>query len=82
MVAKKQPAKKVAKKTTKKVVAKKTAAPKKVVAKKVATKRKTSVNKEARKNQENAYFWGGLAIALCAAGAFIVFAFGVGAMIR
>jgi predicted phage tail protein len=69
--------------TTKKTVAKKTVAKKatakrtvakKTVAKKAVTKADTHV--------ENAYFWGGLAIALCAAGAFMVLAFGIGQMIR
>ena len=61
-----------AKKTTKKPVARKTARP---AAKKTAAKK-------VQKYDGNAYFWGGLAIALCAAGAFIVLALGVGKMIR
>lgn len=37
----------------------------------------------AKKNcSENMYFWGGIAIALCAVGAFMILAFGVGQMIR
>lgn len=64
--------------TTKKTVAKKPVAKKatakRTVAKKAVTKADTHV--------ENAYFWGGLAIALCAAGAFMVLAFGIGQMIR
>ena len=62
--------------TTKKTVKK--AAPKKTVAKKTAAKKAPKVDKHA----EAAYFWGGLAIALCAAGAFMVLAFGIGSMIR
>lgn len=72
--------KKVAKKTTaKKTTVKKTVAKKPVTKKTVAKK---AVAKKPVDNHENAYFWGGLAIALCAAGAFIVFALGIGAMIR
>ena len=43
-------------------------------------KKKTCVAK--KKCSENMYFWGGIAIALCAAGAFMILAFGVGQMIR
>ncbi len=57
------------KKTTKKPVARKTA-------------RKSTVSKSALKKQDEAlYFWGGIMIAVCAAGAFIVLAFGIGRMI-
>lgn len=74
--------KKVAKKTTaKKKTTVKKAAAKKPVAKKTVAK-KAVAKKPAVNNHENAYFWGGLAIALCAAGAFIVLALGIGAMIR
>jgi hypothetical protein len=75
----------MAKKTTaKKTVAKK-AAPKKTVAKKPVAKKtvaKKPVAKKSAPSNSNAYFWGGLAIALCAAGAFIVLAIGIGSMIR
>ncbi len=64
--------------TTKKTVAKKPAA-KKTVAKKTATKK---VSVAEKKRVENIYFWSGLAIALCAAGAFMILAFGIGSMIR
>ncbi len=60
---------------TKKTTAKKTAV-KKTTAKKTVTK------KAASKKCSGAYFWGGIAIALCAAGAFMVLAYGVGAVIR
>lgn len=59
--------------TTKKTVAKKPAT-KKTVTKKVSAAEKRRV--------ENIYFWSGLAIALCAAGAFMILAFGIGTMIR
>ena len=58
---------------TKKAVKKTT---KKPVARKTAKKTTTS------KRNENAYFWGGIMIAVCAAGAFTVLAFGIGQMIR
>lgn len=68
--------------TAKKTTAKKTVA-KKTVAKKPAVKKTVkAAPKKADNHAANAYFWGGLAIALCAAGAFIVFALGIGAMIR
>ena len=68
--------------TTKKTTAKKTVT-KKTVAKKPAVKKTVKVApKKVDNHVANAYFWGGLAIALCAAGAFIVFALGIGAMIR
>lgn len=61
------------KKTTTKKTTKRPA--KKTVAKKTTAKK-------VDKRTENIYFWGGLAIALCAAGAFMVLAFGIGSMIR
>jgi hypothetical protein len=65
---------------TKKATVKKTT--KKAPAKR-ATARKTTTKKVApKKNCSNAYFWGGIAIALCAAGAFMVLAFGIGSVIR
>ena len=68
---------------TKKVAAKKTVA-KKAATKKVAAKRTVNnkIAKQTKKQDEAMYFWGGLAIALCAAGAFMILAFGVGAMIH
>lgn len=69
--------KKTTTKRTVKAAPKKTAA-KKTVAKKAAPKKVAKVDKHS----EAAYFWGGLAIALCAAGAFMVLAFGIGSMIR
>ena len=60
---------------TKKTTAKKTAV-KKTTAKKTVAKKATS------KKCSGAYFWGGIAIALCAAGAFMILAYGVGAVIR
>ena len=57
-----------AKKTTKKTV-------KRTTAKKCATKKESA-------KCANSYFWGGIAIALCAAGAFIVLSLGVSKMIR
>ena len=68
------------KKTTVKKTTVKKAAPKKTVAKKVAPKK--TVAKKTAKKCANAYFWGGIAIALCAAGAFMVLAFGLGQVIR
>ena len=56
-------------------------ATKKTTAKKTAVK-KTTAKKAASKKCSGAYFWGGIAIALCAAGAFMVLAYGVGAVIR
>ena len=64
---------------TKKATAKKTTK-KTAVRKSVRPTKKTAAKKQ--KYEGNAYFWGGLAIALCAAGAFIVLALGVGSMIR
>ena len=62
--------KKTAKKTTKKPVARKTT-------------RKATVSKATLKRQdENLYFWGGIMIAICAAGAFMVLSLGIGQMIR
>ncbi len=68
---------------TKKTTAKKTTA-KKTVAKKAAPAKKVAAKKVAPKKGKcaNAYFWGGIAIALCAAGAFMVLAFGLGQVIR
>lgn len=69
--------------TTKKAVSKKAAAKKPAVKK--STTKKTVAKKQATidsKKVENMYFWGGLLIALCAAGAFMVLAFGIGSMIR
>ena len=66
--------------TTKKTTAKKTTV-KKTVAKKAAPK-KVATKKTTSKKCANAYFWGGIAIALCAAGAFMVLAFGLGQVIR
>lgn len=63
--------------TAKKTTVKKTVA-KKAAPKKVAAKRDTSKKCKCA----NAYFWGGIAIALCAAGAFMVLAFGLGQVIR
>ena len=63
------------KKTTAKTTAKKTAVKK-------TTTKKTVAKKAASKKCSGAYFWGGIAIALCAAGAFMVLAYGVGAVIR
>lgn len=63
------------KKTTAKTTAKKTAVKK-------TTAKKTVAKKAASKKCSGAYFWGGIAIALCAAGAFMVLAYGVGAVIR
>lgn len=60
---------------TKKTTAKKTAVKK-------TTAKKTVAKKAASKKCSGAYFWGGIAIALCAAGAFMVLAYGVGAVIR
>ena len=59
-----------------KKTAKKTTA-KKPVARKTAAKKTT----QKKNNHEMAYFWGGLLIALCGAGAFVVFAFGIGMML-
>ena len=62
--------KKAVKKTTKKPVARKTT-------------KKTTVSKSVFKKQdESLYFWGGIMIVLCAAGAFIVLALGIGQMIQ
>ena len=63
---------------TKKATTKKTT--KTAVRKSVRPAKKVAAKKQ--KYEGNAYFWGGLAIALCAAGAFIVLALGVGSMIR
>lgn len=80
-------------KTTKKPAAKKVAAVKasakkttaKKVVKKAAPKKaapaKTAV-KKVSKQDENIYFWSGILIAICAAGAFMVLAFGIGSVIR
>ena len=65
---------------TKKTTAKTTAV-KKTAAKKTTAK-KTVAKKAASKKCSGAYFWGGIAIALCAAGAFMILAYGVGAVIR
>jgi hypothetical protein len=64
------------KKTTKKATTKKVVS-KKPVAKKTAAKKTT----QKKDTHEMAYFWGGLLIALCGAGAFVVFAFGIGMML-
>ena len=50
--------------------------------KKNSTPKKTTKKVAPKKSCSNAYFWGGLAIALCAAGAFMVLAFGIGSVIR
>lgn len=61
--------------TTKKTV--KNAPAKRVSSRKTSTKRTCNNKKVAE-----AYYWGGIAIALCAAGAFTVLAFGIGSVIR
>jgi len=59
-----------AKKTTKKPVARKTA-------------KKPTVSKAALKKQDEAlYFWGGILIAVCATGAFLVLTLGISQMIQ
>ena len=68
------------KKTTAKKTTVKKATVKKTVAKKAAPK--AAAKKTTAKKCSGAYFWGGIAIALCAAGAFMVLAYGVGAVIR
>lgn len=63
---------------TKKAAAKKTT--KKSVARK--TSRKSTVSKaELKKQDEALYYWGGIMIAICAVGAFIVLALGIKRMI-
>ena len=44
--------------------------------------RKTTSQKVDKKHVASAYYWGGIAIAFCAAFAFMLLAFGVGLMIR
>lgn len=58
-------------------------ATKKVTIKKTAKKAvKKPAKKAVSKRCQNIYFWGGIAIALCAAGAFMIFAYGLGEVIK
>lgn len=66
---------------TKKAAKKTTKTAKKPVARKTA--KKSAVSKAALKKQDEAlYFWGGIMIAICATGAFIVLALGISQMIQ
>ena len=66
---------------TKKAVKKTTKTAKKPVARKTA--KKSTVSKAVLKKQDEAlYFWGGIMIAICATGAFIVLALGISQMIQ
>ena len=67
---------------TKKATARKTTAKKTTARKTARPAAKRTAKKAASKYDGNAYYWGGIAIALCAAGAFIVLALGISAISR